>query len=147
MVALSKPRSEASANRQPSDVDAAIGAAIRSRRTIIGVPQEVLAHELAVSVQQLCKYESGINRVSASRLLKIASILRTDVTWFLLDRHIQPQTEPETVTPVDSNNAPDPLATLVRAYMEIESEHARSLLIALAQQLVGKTDRKTDRPQ
>lgn len=55
-----------------TDVDRRITAAIRARRRERGCTQQELAGAVGVSMQQLHKYESGINRVSAAMLAHIA---------------------------------------------------------------------------
>ena len=44
--------------------------------------QEELARRLGLTFQQVQKYESGANRVAASRLWEIAGILRMPVAYF-----------------------------------------------------------------
>jgi transcriptional regulator with XRE-family HTH domain len=63
-------------------VDTHVGARIKLRRSLIGVTQEKLADALDLSFQQVQKYEKGTNRVSASMLYSIASILGVSVSFF-----------------------------------------------------------------
>ncbi len=49
------------------------------------VSQVELATAIQVTFQQLQKYESGVNRVSASKLFGIAQALATPVSWFFED--------------------------------------------------------------
>ena len=58
-------------------VDIAIGARIRVRREARRITQAQLASAAGVTFQQVQKYERGVNRVSAARLLLIAAALRT----------------------------------------------------------------------
>ena len=58
-------------------VDIAIGARIRTRREARRITQAQLASAAGVTFQQVQKYERGVNRVSAARLLLIAAALRT----------------------------------------------------------------------
>jgi transcriptional regulator with XRE-family HTH domain len=53
-------------------VDEYVGERIRARRTELGLTQEELANSLKISYQQVQKYETGANRVSAGRLFEIA---------------------------------------------------------------------------
>jgi len=68
--------------RRPSEIDQHVGARVRMRRKLIGVSQEQLADSLALTFQQVQKYERGENRISASKLYRIAALLKTDVTYF-----------------------------------------------------------------
>lgn len=63
-------------------MDRAVGERIAARRSALGWSQSRLAAELGVSFQQLQKYESGLNRVSASRLHRIAVALGAPVAAF-----------------------------------------------------------------
>ena len=55
---------------------------VRLRRTLHGMSQEQLGAELNVTVQQVQKYESGANRISASRLWDISQILDVPISHF-----------------------------------------------------------------
>jgi transcriptional regulator with XRE-family HTH domain len=66
----------------PDPVDVHVGGRIRVRRLYRGMRQEELARELGLTFQQVQKYESGANRVSASRLWEIAAILETPIAYF-----------------------------------------------------------------
>lgn len=63
-------------------VDDHVGACIRTRRTQLGMTQQDLGRALEMSYQQVQKYETGANRISAGRLYEIAQILRNDVSDF-----------------------------------------------------------------
>ena len=63
------------ASRSVTAHDAGIGRQIKRRRAVLGITQWQLADQLGVSFQQLHKYETGVNRVPAMRLLDIAKAL------------------------------------------------------------------------
>lgn len=63
-------------------VDRFVSSKIRACRVSRGLTQANLAKEIGCSFQQLQKYESGNNRVSASRLYDIAHALRVPVAYF-----------------------------------------------------------------
>jgi transcriptional regulator with XRE-family HTH domain len=71
---------------QPDPVDRHVGQMIRARRKMAGVSQEGLAKAAGVTFQQVQKYERGDNRVSASRLAKIAGFLNAPVAAFFPER-------------------------------------------------------------
>jgi transcriptional regulator with XRE-family HTH domain len=52
------------------------------RRTELGLTQEDLARQLGISYQQVQKYETGANRVTAGRLHEIARELGVGVDYF-----------------------------------------------------------------
>ena len=63
-------------------VDVHVGKRIRHRRWVSGTTQQQLADQVWVKFQQIQKYETGMNRVSASRLWDIAAALGVDVAFF-----------------------------------------------------------------
>jgi transcriptional regulator with XRE-family HTH domain len=63
-------------------VDVHVGKKIRQRRWLIGMTQQQLAGKVGIKFQQIQKYETGANRVSASRLWDIAEALDTPVSSF-----------------------------------------------------------------
>lgn len=67
------------------EVDIAVGRAIRTSRQLAGMTQEDLAAHIGVKFQQVQKYETGTNRVSASRLWMIANALNHDISHFFAE--------------------------------------------------------------
>ena len=68
--------------RDPTLTDQLIGELIRKRRIEIGLTQDELAQRITVTARQLQKYEAGINRIAASRLVQCAEALGVPVLWF-----------------------------------------------------------------
>lgn len=66
----------------PHPVDVHVGYMIRTTRRARGLTQQMLAARIGVKFQQVQKYETGANRVSASRLWEIASVLDVPVNHF-----------------------------------------------------------------
>ncbi|MFM8755074.1 MAG: helix-turn-helix domain-containing protein [Phenylobacterium sp.] len=63
-------------------IDAHIGRMIRLRRRQIGLTQHQLALACGVRFQQIQKYESGANRIAASRLWRISRATGTPLLAF-----------------------------------------------------------------
>ena len=63
-------------------VDAHVGKRIRHRRWMIGMTQQQLADKVGIKFQQIQKYETGMNRVSASRLWDIADAVGVTIAFF-----------------------------------------------------------------
>ena len=63
-------------------MDAYVGARIGLRRSALGLSQTALAQRLGISFQQVQKYETGQNRISASRLHRVATVLGASVDAF-----------------------------------------------------------------
>ncbi len=63
-------------------VDVHVGKRIRHRRWMVGMTQQQLAEKVGIKFQQIQKYETGMNRVSASRLWDVAAALSVSISFF-----------------------------------------------------------------
>ncbi|MAM62656.1 helix-turn-helix transcriptional regulator [Maritimibacter sp. UBA3975] len=63
-------------------VDVHVGKRVRHRRWMVGMTQQQLAEKVGIKFQQIQKYETGMNRVSASRLWDISDALSVPVSFF-----------------------------------------------------------------
>ncbi|MEK9729969.1 MAG: helix-turn-helix domain-containing protein [Paracoccaceae bacterium] len=63
-------------------VDEHVGKRLRQRRWLVGMTQQQLAEHVGIKFQQIQKYETGANRVSASRLWDIATTLDVSINFF-----------------------------------------------------------------
>ena len=104
-------------------VDVHVGKRIRHRRWTIGITQQQLAEKVGIKFQQIQKYETGMNRVSASRLWDISEVLGVPVAFFF---------EGLDGKPPAADDAQDILADkealqLVRSYYAIPEAQRRRL--------------------
>ena len=65
-----------------NEIDVLVGNRIRARRYALGISQSELGEAIGVRFQQIQKYETGANRVSASRLWAVAEKLAVDIEYF-----------------------------------------------------------------
>ena len=63
-------------------LDAEVGQSIRLHRKNAKMTLQGLADKLGIAYQQVQKYETGVNRVGAGRLMEIAEILNIPVASF-----------------------------------------------------------------
>lgn len=66
----------------PTRIDKRIGDNIRGARLAAGISQTALGERIGVTFQQVQKYESGANRIAASKLYAIAQALAAPVDSF-----------------------------------------------------------------
>ncbi|MEM8592539.1 MAG: helix-turn-helix transcriptional regulator [Pseudomonadota bacterium] len=106
-------------------VDVHVGKRIRHRRWMVGMTQQQLAEQVGIKFQQIQKYETGMNRVSASRLWDIAETLGVPVSFFFvgLEGHGD---EAEEAAPNDMM-ADKEAMELVRSYYAIPENQRRRL--------------------
>lgn len=71
--------------KKPNPIDIHVGSRVRLRRNMLGMSQEKLGESLGITFQQIQKYEKGTNRVGASRLQAISTILSVPVSFFFED--------------------------------------------------------------
>ena len=112
-------------------VDLHVGLRVRQRRWMLGLTQQQLGESVGIKFQQVQKYETGTNRISASRLWGIAATLGVPVAFFFegLDR------EGAEIGKGRGDILSDKEAgDLVRTYYAIP-EHQRRRLFALARVL------------
>jgi len=119
-------------------VDLHIGQRVRHRRWLLGMTQQQLAQSVGIRFQQIQKYESGANRISASRLWDLARALEMPVSFFFDGLAGKDQAA--------ANGADDGLLQnketmdLIRAYYGLD-EGPRRRLLELAKALSGSEQR------
>jgi transcriptional regulator with XRE-family HTH domain len=108
-------------------VDVHVGKRVRHRRWLIGMTQQQLAEQVGIKFQQIQKYETGANRVSASRLWDIADALDVQVSFFFegLEEADKPEGE-KSMVPTDLMGDKEAL-DLVRSYYAIPENQRRRL--------------------
>lgn len=68
--------------RSADPIDKYVGSRVRSRRKSLKISRVKLAGEIGITHQQIQKYETGANRIGASRLQQIASVLAVPMSYF-----------------------------------------------------------------
>jgi transcriptional regulator with XRE-family HTH domain len=108
-------------------VDVHVGKRIRHRRWMNGTTQQQLAEKVGIKFQQIQKYETGMNRVSASRLWDIAAVLDVPVSFFFLGLDADQDKEaPSSDLPGDILTDKEALE-LLRSYYAIPENQRRRL--------------------
>ena len=111
----------------PHPVDVHVGKRIRHRRWLVGMTQQQLAESVGIKFQQIQKYETGANRVSASRLWDIADALDVDVSFFFEGlEHEGDEKGSEDMIPADLLGDKEAL-DLIRSYYAIPENQRRRL--------------------
>ncbi|MGD9914313.1 MAG: helix-turn-helix domain-containing protein [Rhizobiaceae bacterium] len=129
--------------KKPNPIDAHVGSRVRLRRNMLGMSQERLGESLGITFQQIQKYEKGTNRVGASRLQAIASVLDVPVSFFFENAPGGQPTaaaglgeESQTTFVVDFLNSAEGIQ-LNRAFARISNPQVRRKLVDLVKTLAG----------
>ncbi len=120
-----------------SEVDRLVGDRIRRRRILMGLTQDQLGESLGISYQQIQKYETGANRVSAGRLYLIAERLEVSPGWFF-----DPAKSDASSSDFDDLGSSRLLMEFVRCFARIGDERIKSVLVALVKAMA---DEESDR--
>ncbi len=130
---------------EPTAVDAHVGQRVQLRRMMMGLSQKDLAQICGVTFQQIQKYETAGNRISASRLFELSTALETPISFFFvgLPGYIE-----ETPRPAKQNarvrepGKDDPLGKnesleLINLYWKLPTDAQRDLVMRMLKSLNG----------
>ena len=115
-------------------IDQHVGERIRLLRTERGLTQEQLAAALEVSYQQVQKYETGANRISAGRIYEIARKLGVDIGYFFDGLAGGESATP----PLEHGGRQRTAIELVRKFAQIEDPEVRAAIAGLVKTLVER---------
>lgn len=128
----------------PTAVDEHIGQRVQLRRVMMGLSQKDLAKICGVTFQQIQKYESAGNRISASRLFELSTALETPVSFFFSGL---PGNMPETnrtgkIARVSEQKSDDPLSKneslqLINLYWKLPNDEQRKIVMKMLKTLNG----------
>lgn len=109
------------------EVDTYVGRRLRQCRLFLGMSQGELASKVGIKFQQIQKYETGANRISASRLWDIAAALQVDVRYFF------DGLEDDGAAPMSAEPVVDKEAVTLLRYFNAMPDAQRRRLFDLAQ--------------
>jgi transcriptional regulator with XRE-family HTH domain len=110
---------------------------------LLGMSQEAIADKLGLTFQQVQKYEKGVNRIGASRLFQLATVLGVPVQYFFQD---MPLTAESGQTMVEEHAAESAIMDFLRtndgmeltkAFLRISDVRSRRAILELVRSLGG----------
>jgi transcriptional regulator with XRE-family HTH domain len=122
-------------------IDIHLGKKLRETRKSSRMSQELLGELVGVAFQQIQKYETGVSRISASRLYEFAQLLKIPISSFYEgcerdpDYHNIDFRSEEELQELDAERQNE-LTILNRYFGQIESFEVRENLIRLAKSLL-----------
>lgn len=126
------------------EIDKHVGSRVRTRRTLLGLNQTQLGDACGITFQQLQKYESGTNRIGASRLYQLSQILDVSVSYFYEDLPGELGLSTQRKTRRASDDADIDMMRkretlqLVRAYYRIDDAQVRHRLRDFVRAVAGE---------
>jgi transcriptional regulator with XRE-family HTH domain len=131
--------------KAPNPIDKHVGSRVRMRRMLVGMSQEKLGEALGLTFQQVQKYEKGTNRIGASRLHRIGSILGVPVEFFYEGAPHSSNTPSGFAEAPSSTYVSDFLSTaegvqLMKAFLSVKDPKVRRKLVELIAALGTEED-------
>jgi transcriptional regulator with XRE-family HTH domain len=121
----------------PDPIDQHVGGQLRLRRAQAGMTQTELGAKVGLSFQAVQKYETGENRISASRLYQLARILDVPLAYFFegLDEtgHAEDGTGAAELTRKEAS-------MVLGAYYGIKDPRLRSACLLIMTRMAGRSD-------
>ncbi len=106
-------------------VDVHVGKRVRHRRWMVGMTQQQLGDKVGIKFQQIQKYETGMNRISASRLWDIAHAMDVQISFFF--EGLEEESDAPSAKTQGDLLADKEALELVRSYYAIPAEQRRRL--------------------
>lgn len=119
----SQPAKKLATKRSPTNADAAVGRRIRHYRLALRMSLSELSRRIGVSNPQMHRYECGLTRVAASRLIAIASALAVSIDALTTMEGLKAEVK---------SSEPGDVDLLLQAFRSINRQEQRNALIALA---------------
>ncbi len=121
----------------PDPIDKYVGGQLRLRRAQIGMTQSDLGSKLGLSFQAVQKYETGENRISASRLYQLSRVLDVPLAYFFDGLDGAGQAEDEAV---NSDLSRKEAAMVLGTYYRISDPRLRSACLLIMGRMADRAD-------
>lgn len=125
-----------------TSIDEYIGQRMQLRRNMMGLSQKDLSKLCGVTFQQIQKYETAGNRISASRLFDVSQALETPVSFFFsgLPGNLPEESKTGKITRVSEQKNNDPLGKneslmLINLYWKLPTDEQRNIVMKMLKSL------------
>lgn len=124
-------------SRSPDPLDIIVGGNVRRLRAARGLSQERLGEKLGLTFQQVQKYEKGANRISSSRLVKIARALEVHPARLFEGTGLY---EEQPIADAFASVLTAEDVKIVHAYKAISSPKQKAALLSMARTMAQAED-------
>jgi transcriptional regulator with XRE-family HTH domain len=119
-------------------IDKHVGQRLKHRRIVLGFTREKLGKHIGVSVQQIHKYETAMNRVSSSKLYSISQCLKVPINYFfeMLESSglVSSSTLAEEADEYEANDISErEVVKLMQAYKKVKKQPVRKKIVELVE--------------
>jgi transcriptional regulator with XRE-family HTH domain len=133
--------------KSPNPIDKHVGSRVRMRRMMISMSQEKLGERLGITFQQIQKYEKGTNRIGASRLQQISTVMGVPVSFFFEGAPVPEGSSGAFTESASPAYVADFLATsdglsLTKAFMKVKDPKVRRRVVDLVEAIAAEEDGK-----
>ena len=118
---------------KPDQIDIFVGKKLKAYRLLNSLSQEKIAHAVGLTFQQIQKYESGKNRMTASRMYSLAKILNINVGAFFVgieDKETCVDQKASRLVSFDKESI-----EMIKLFQSISNENTRKSLVRLLRTL------------
>jgi transcriptional regulator with XRE-family HTH domain len=124
--------------KDPNPIDKHVGSRVRMRRMMLGLSQQKLGAARGLTLQQIQKYEKGVNGMRGNRLLQAATVLQVPVNFFFEGAAGVADLPAKVEGDFTTNFLADGCGIeLAAAFKRIQDTKARHALLAMAEALAG----------
>lgn len=114
-----------------------IGNNIRLQRKVLNISTREFADELGISIQQMQKYETGANRISAEFIYRISKVFNINVSYFFEEQGPTAELNQEKK---EMNDANQKALSLLHAYSKISNPKIRNKVLTLVEIICKEND-------
>jgi transcriptional regulator with XRE-family HTH domain len=123
--------------KKSNSVDVVVGRNVRAQRLAAGLSQGALGEQIGVTFQQVQKYEKGVNRIGASRLVRIAKVLNIAIP-VLFDGVEPPKGLGSSQGAVGEHLAEPRAMRLAKAFADVSNSRLRLSIVELVERIASR---------
>ena len=116
------------------NIDKLVSHKLKMRRMMLGFTQEEVGQAVAVSIQQIQKYEKAKNRIASGKLFTLATLLKVPINYFFENSNCNITSafgeKSEEYNAIDESSvAEKEIVQLIKSFSEVKNPHTRKKII------------------
>ena len=122
--------------KRDTNVDAHVGKKLKLIRVNLGYSQQELGRMLNITLQQIQKYEKGVNKISSGRLYKLSKALKVPVSYFFKGIDNDTQNSNEKYKNINFDDLNKEILIISRLLSGIKSKERKRYLVDTIKNLI-----------